>query len=88
MSPELAVAQGLALTAVLLVPLALAAATGGAAAGMLASWLGVQDQTVSLVARFLCVGLVLWFFAGDLGERVLELTTTLWRELPSAGQQR
>lgn len=85
MSPELAVQQGLRLAILLMAPLALAAATGGSIAGLLAGWIGLQDQTVSLVARIACVALVLLFFAPELAASVVELTAELWSGLALAG---
>jgi flagellar biosynthesis protein FliQ len=83
---ELVVQQGFGLVVLLLLPLVGAAAVSATAAGMLAARVGVQDTTVTLVARALAVVLAIGLTLDTLTSQTLAFTVGLWEQLAEVGR--
>lgn len=83
---ELVVEQAFGLVVLLLLPLVAAAAVSATAAGMLAARVGVQDTTVTLVARALAVVLAIGLTLDVLSGETLAFTTGLWDQLGDVGR--
>lgn len=82
----LLVQQAFGLTILLLLPLVAAAAVSATAAGMLAARLGINDPTVTLVARALALVLALGLTLDALTQQTLSFTTTVWDRLGEVGR--
>lgn len=82
---DIVVRQGFGLVILLALPIVAAAVVASAAAGMLAARVGVQDSTVTLVARALAVVLAVGLTLGSLGGETLAFTESLWGGIASVG---
>lgn len=84
--PALMVQQAFGLAVLLLLPVVGAAAVSATAAGMLAARVGVQDTTVTLVARALAVVLAIGLTLDAVTSETLAFTTGLWEQLGDIGR--
>ena len=87
MSPlELWVGQAFGLVIALVLPLVIAGALGSLVATALGSFSGLQDTTVSAVARGLAVLLALGLLAGSIGAETTAYVSSSWSDLAAVGR--